>query len=58
MANGKPGTMVDVMKYFGYPSTGAFRADWSALSETDKTDLKNGVGKLDPDGTPSGSLTY
>lgn len=53
----KPGTMVDVMKYFGM-STGQFRTEWAELSDTDKDALKNGVGKLDANGNPTGTLTY
>jgi hypothetical protein len=41
--------MVDVMKYFGMRPA-EFRPEWNALSDEDKTQLKNGIG--------DGTLTY
>lgn len=43
--NADAGTMVDVKNYFGYTGTASFSADWKGLSEDDKAQLKNGVGK-------------
>ena len=42
--------MNEVRKYFGYANVRDFRADWSALTEADKAELRNGVA--------DGSLTY
>jgi len=56
--NPDAGTMVDVKNYFG-TATAKFSADWKALSETDKVQLKNGVGKVDKvTGEASGTLDY
>ena len=44
--------MRDVMAFFEMP-TATFSKEWRALSDQDKTDLKNAVG---PKGT--GTLTY
>lgn len=46
----KPATILEVMRYFGYETTAAFRKDWGQLSAEDQTALKEGIG--------SGSLTY
>ncbi len=45
-------SIADVWRYFkdGYPSMASFKADWEKLSDTDKADLKKGVG--------DGTLTY
>lgn len=42
-------SMVDVMKYFDL-KPGEFRKEWAALSDSDKEDLKRGIG--------DGTLTY
>ena len=52
MAN-TPGTIMDVKNALGYDNAAEFRKDWGSLTESDKNDLKNGVGK---GGT--GTMTY
>lgn len=42
-------TLKEVRDYFEMPSQG-FASEWKALSETDKADLKVGIG--------NGTLTY
>lgn len=45
-------TLKDVMEYFGKGANGikGFQAEWSALTDADKADLKVGIG--------NGSFTY
>lgn len=43
-------TLKDVSAFFEFPSLGAFRAEWSKLSDEDKRELREGIG--------NGSLTY
>ena len=42
-------SMVDVMKFFGI-QIATFRKEWEQLTDTDKAQLKKGIG--------DGSLTY
>ncbi len=58
MANGpKPEGMTAVMAYFDMKA-GEFSREWKLLSDKDKDQLKAGVGELDGNGVPQGSLTY
>ena len=57
MADNKPGSIADVMKFMGM-KTGEFREDWKALTEEDREQLKSGVGKVDANGNASGTLNY
>jgi hypothetical protein len=43
-------TLNDVRKFFGYDSLGAFRTDWSSLTDEDKAQIKGGLEDV--------SLTY
>lgn len=43
-------TLKDIYTYFGYPNLGAFSADWKALSEKDRMDIKTGIS--------NGTFTY
>jgi len=59
MATNTPGGMTDVMRFFGM-KVAEFRAEWKDLTESDREDLKNGIGKTAKDGTPepTATLTY
>lgn len=52
MANGKPATVKEVYDFFKetYTNLSAFSADWKTLSESDKEQIKTGIG--------DGSFTY
>jgi hypothetical protein len=43
-------TLLAVKDYFGYPSLSAFSKDWKQLSETERTQIRTGIG--------DGSFTY
>jgi len=49
--------MTAVMAYFDMKA-GEFSREWKLLSDKDKDQLKAGVGELDGNGVPQGSLTY
>lgn len=52
------GTMVDVMHFFEMKPA-QFKPEWARLSEQDKEQLKEGVGRLDKvTGRFSGPMTY
>jgi hypothetical protein len=40
----KPATLAETAKFFGYKNLAKFRADWSQLTDKDKTDLRTGIG--------------
>lgn len=48
--------MLAVMRYFGMKPA-EFKTQWAAMTDTDKEQLKNGVGTWDGE-KASGSLTY
>lgn len=43
-------SLSQVREFFGIEQAGTFRKEWTALSEQDKSDLRNGIG--------DGTLTY
>lgn len=43
-------TLNDIRKYFGIENVAQFRAEWSALSDKDKAEIKAGL--------TDGTLTY
>ena len=53
-----PAGISAVMKFFGMKPA-QFRSEWASLSETDKAQLRNGVGDFDnATHTATGTLTY
>jgi hypothetical protein len=46
----KPATLVQVSKFFEFDNIASFRKEWEALSDTDRDQIKQGIG--------NGSLNY
>lgn len=37
-------TLKEIVAYFGYKSLSEFKADWSKMTETDREQIKVGIG--------------
>jgi hypothetical protein len=46
----KGGILIKIKEFFGFASLQDFKAEWSELSEKDRTDLRKGIA--------DGSMTY